>query len=57
MVKPGVGIAIMPAAILAYQAFLQARALPLTDTWARMQLYLVCDSHAVFNPEVAKLLA
>lgn len=57
MVKAGFGIAIMPAAnILAYQDFLQLHALPLTEGWACMQLYLVCDRHAVSVPEVEKLL-
>lgn len=58
MVKAGFGIAIMPAAnILPYESFLQVRALPLTDDWARMQLYLVCDRLALDNPAIGKLLA
>lgn len=58
MVKAGFGIAIMPAAnILPYEDFLQVSALPLTDDWAHMQLYLVCDRHAVTVPAIGELLA
>ena len=58
MVKAGFGIAIMPAAnILPYKDFLQVSALPLTDDWAHMQLYLVCNHRAVAVPEIANLLA
>ena len=58
LVKAGFGISIMPAAnILPYQGFLKVRALALTDDWAQMQLYLVCDRRAVAVPAIGKLLA
>jgi len=58
MVQAGLGIAVMPAAnILPYQDLLQVRALPLTDDWASMQLYLVCAPHLAATPAVEQLLA
>jgi len=58
MVRAGLGIAVMPAAnILPYEDFLQVRALPLTDEWACMQLYLVCDRRAAGTPAIEQLLA
>jgi DNA-binding transcriptional LysR family regulator len=58
MVQAGLGIAVMPAAnILPYQDLLQVRALPLTDDWARMQLYLVCDRLVADTPAVEQLMA
>ena len=58
MVRAGLGIAVMPAAnILPYEDFLQVRALPLTDEWACMQLYLVCDWRAAGTPAIEQLLA
>lgn len=58
MVQAGLGIAVMPAAnILPYEDLLQVRAKPLTDDWACMQLYLVCDRGAVGIPAIKELLA
>ena len=58
MVQAGLGIAVMPAAnIVPYQDLLQVRALPLTDDWAHMQLYLVCDRRTAAVPAVEQLLA
>jgi DNA-binding transcriptional LysR family regulator len=58
MVQAGLGIAVMPAAnIVPYEDLLQVRALPLTDDWARMQLYLVCDRRTAAIPAVEQLLA
>ena len=58
MVQAGLGIAVMPAAnILQYQDLLQVRALPLTDDWTCMQLYLVCDRGAAGIPALEELLA
>lgn len=58
MVRAGLGIAVMPAAnILPYEDLLQVRALPLTDDWAFMQLYLVCDHPMAGIPAVEQLLA
>jgi hypothetical protein len=48
----------MPAAnILPYQDLLQVRALRLTDDWASMQLYLVCDRDAAATPAIEELVA
>jgi len=58
MVQAGLGIAVMPAVnILPYQDLLQVRALPLTDDWAWMQLYLVCDRRAAVTPAIEQLLS
>jgi DNA-binding transcriptional LysR family regulator len=58
MVQAGLGIAVMPAAnILPYQDLLRVRALPLTDDWARMQLYLMCERRLAATPAVEQLLA
>jgi DNA-binding transcriptional LysR family regulator len=58
MVQAGFGIAAVPAAnILPYEDLLQVRALPLTDDWAYMQLYLVCDRRTAGTPAVEQLLA
>ena len=57
MVQAGLGIAVMPAAnILPYEALMQVRAIALTDDWARMQLYLVCDRAAAGIPAIDELL-
>ena len=58
MVHAGLGIAVMPAPnILPYQDLLQVRALPLTDDWAFMQLYLVCARLTAGTPAIEELLA
>lgn len=58
MVRAGLGIAVMPAAnIQPYQDLLQVRALPLTDNWACMQLYLVRDRRTAGVPAIEQLLA
>jgi DNA-binding transcriptional LysR family regulator len=58
MVQAGLGIAVMPAPnILPYQDLLQVRALPLTDDWAFMQLYLVCAPRAAGTPAIEELIA
>jgi len=58
LVQAGLGIGVMPAPnILPYQAFLQVCAVPLTDDWAQMQLYLVCDPRKAARPAVEHLLA
>jgi DNA-binding transcriptional LysR family regulator len=58
LVQAGLGIAVIPAPnILPYEHLLQVRALPLTDDWAHMQLYLVCDRHKAVTPAVEQLLA
>jgi DNA-binding transcriptional LysR family regulator len=58
MVQAGLGIAVMPAAnILPYEDLMHVRALPLTDDWARMQLYLVCDRRTAGNGAVEQLVA
>ena len=57
MVQAGLGIAVMPAAnIQPYEALMQVRAIALTDDWARMQLYLVCDRAAAGIPAIDELL-
>ena len=58
MVQAGLGIAVMPAPnILPYEDLLQVRTLPLTDDWARMQLYLVCAPRTAGTPAIEELLA
>lgn len=58
LVQAGFGIAVMPVPnILPYEHLLQLRALPLTDAWAHMQLYLVCDRRTAATPAVKQLLA
>jgi DNA-binding transcriptional LysR family regulator len=58
MVRAGLGIAVMPAPnILPYEGLLQVRALPLTDDWARMQLYLVCARGTASMPAIEELFA
>ena len=58
MVRAGLGIAVMPAAnIVPYEDLLRVRALPLTDEWAYMQLYLVCDRRTAGTPAIEQLLA
>lgn len=58
MVRADLGVAVMPAPnILPYEDLLQVRALPLTDEWAFMQLYLVCDRHSAVAPAIEQLLA
>lgn len=58
MVHAGLGIAVIPAPnILPYKDLFQVRALPLTDDWACMQLYIVCARPAAGNPAIDGLLA
>lgn len=58
MVRAGLGIAVMPAPnILPYEDLLQVRALPLTDDWACMQLYLVYDRRTAGTPAIEDLVA
>jgi len=58
MVHAGLGIAVIPAPnILPYKDLFQVRALPLTDDWACMQLYIVCARHAAATSPIADLLA
>ena len=58
MVHAGLGIAVIPAPnILPFKDLLEVRALPLTDDWARMQLYLVRPRHAAGAPAIDDLLA
>ena len=57
MVRAGLGIAVMPAPnVLPYESLLELRALPLTDDWARMQLYL-CAHRTVRSPAIEDLLS
>lgn len=57
MVQASLGIAVMPAAnILPYEGLMQVRAIALTDDWAHMQLYLVCDRAAAGIPAIDELL-
>lgn len=57
IVHAGLGLAVMPAPnILPYQEFLQLRALPLTDDWACLQLYLVRDRRTAGNSAIDELL-
>ena len=58
MVHAGLGIAVIPAPnILPYKDLFQVRALPLTDDWACMQLYMVCARHRAGTPAIDDLLA
>lgn len=58
MVQAGLGIAVMPAPnILPYEGLLKVRALPLTDDWACMQLYLVCAQPTARTPAIEQLLS
>jgi DNA-binding transcriptional LysR family regulator len=58
MVHAGLGIAVIPAPnILPFKDLFNVRALPLTDDWACMQLYIVCSRHAAGTPAIADLLA
>jgi len=58
MVHAGLGIAVIPAPnILPYKDLFQVRALPLTDDWACMQLYIVCARHAAATSPIDDLLA
>lgn len=58
MVHAGLGIAVIPAPnILPYKDLFQVRALPLTDDWACMQLYMVCARHTAGTPAIDDLLA
>jgi DNA-binding transcriptional LysR family regulator len=58
MVHAGLGIAVIPAPnILPYKDLFQVRALPLTDDWAYMQLYMVCARHTAGTPAIDDLLA
>jgi DNA-binding transcriptional LysR family regulator len=58
LVHAGFGLAVIPAPnILPYKDLFQVRALPLSDDWARMQLYLVCARHTAGTPAIDDLLA
>jgi len=58
MVHAGLGIAVIPAPnILPYKDLFQVRALPLTDDWACMQLYIVCARQAAATSAIDDLLA
>jgi DNA-binding transcriptional LysR family regulator len=58
MVRAGLGIAVMPAPnIVPYEALLQVRAVPLTDDWAYMPLYLVCAQDTARTPVIEELLS
>jgi DNA-binding transcriptional LysR family regulator len=58
MVHAGLGIAVIPAPnILPYKDLFQVRALPLTDDWACMQLYMVSARHTAGTPAIDDLLA
>jgi len=58
MVHAGLGIAVIPAPnILPYKDLFQVRALPLTDDWACMQLYIVCARPTAGTPAIDGLLA
>jgi DNA-binding transcriptional LysR family regulator len=58
MVHAGLGIAVIPAPnILPYKDLFQVRALPLTDDWACMQLYMVCARHMAGTPAIDDLFA
>ena len=57
MVHAGLGIAMIPAPnILPYKDLFAVRALPLTDDWAYMQLYIVCARHTARTPAIDDLL-
>lgn len=57
MVRAGLGIAVMPAPnIVPYEDLLELRALPLTDEWASMQLYL-CAHRTARSPATDELLS
>ena len=58
LVHAGFGLAVIPAPnILPYKDLFQVRALPLSDDWACMQLYLVCARHTAGTPAIDDLLA
>jgi DNA-binding transcriptional LysR family regulator len=58
MVHAGLGIAVIPAPnILPYKDLFQVRALPLTDDWACMQLYMVRARRTTGTPAIDDLLA
>jgi DNA-binding transcriptional LysR family regulator len=58
MVHAGLGIAVIPAPnILPYKDLFEVCALPLTDDWACMQLYMVCARHTAGTPAIDDLLA
>jgi DNA-binding transcriptional LysR family regulator len=58
MVHAGLGIAVIPAPnILPFKDLFSVRALPLTDDWACMQLYLVRPRHTAGTPAIDDLLA
>ncbi len=58
MVHAGLGIAVMPEPnILPFKDLFDVRALPLTDDWACMQLYIVCPRHTAGTSPIDDLLA
>lgn len=58
MVHAGLGIAVIPAPnILPFKDIYKVHALPLTDDWARMQLYIVCAPDTAGAPAIDDLLA
>lgn len=57
MVSAGFGVGVMPEPnIVPYESLLQVRALPLTDDWAHMQLYL-CARRSGRTPATEELLS
>jgi DNA-binding transcriptional LysR family regulator len=57
MVRAGLGVAVMPAPnVVPYESLLQLRAIPLTDEWASMQLFL-CAQRTGRRPAVDELIA
>jgi DNA-binding transcriptional LysR family regulator len=58
MVHAGLGIAVIPAPnILPFKDIYKVHALPLTDDWACMQLYVVCALDTAGAPAIDDLLA
>ena len=58
MVGAGLGIAVIPAPnILPFKDRLEIRALPLTDEWAKMQLFLVCRHDGAGSSAAADFVA
>ncbi len=58
MVHAGLGIAMIPGPnILPFKDLFEVRALPLTDEWACMQLYIVCSRRTAGTPAIDDLLA
>lgn len=58
MVGAGLGIAVIPAPnITPFVSHLNLKAMPLTDDWARMQLYLVCRKEAALSTAASEFVA